>query len=102
MANGVGRRHHDARVLQHLLARVVDEEPLEKESGTGEADQERGQNRKVELCSESHPSFPPRPGPGATCPVAAYAAPQDPCMHTTQKPLGRNGMLPSQGCTCEP
>ena len=49
----VCRRHHDAGVLQHLLACVVDENAVQHDGGNRKPDGERHQNRQIELGSQA-------------------------------------------------
>jgi hypothetical protein len=53
-ADGVCRRHHDAGVLQHLLARIVDEDAVEHDGSNHKSDGRGRQNHEIELGSEPH------------------------------------------------
>jgi hypothetical protein len=54
IADGVRRRHHDAGVLQYLIARIVGEDAIEHQGGDQKSDGKGDQDHEIELCCQAH------------------------------------------------
>ena len=54
VADGVCRAHHDAGILQDLIAGTIDEYAVEHDGGDQKSHRESRQNNEIEFGSQAH------------------------------------------------